>query len=352
MINFTCCFIRLLKTTKLLVNEVLLKMVTLLSSNTPKTSNLSRLATQRSYGNRGDALAGTYTDRESHALSFETTPVDHDSKSFQNVMAQMDKLQQHLIERNESDTKFTDLVFCLTGSNESENIMKMESEGVVTMAAGQAEELYRRLKVANERISAKEDAFDLIFCQWQDTQKRLETAEKEKEKLTTQLEYIKNRLAEKDSVIDNLQFKLFLAESELEASEEDKDNSPLLARRAPRNGHNLVEPSVTAVATSGASVKNSETEKENNPFAPTTPSSNESASTFLTTSTTQMMEEDHSRKKPSFLRKKGIFAGRYSSLDNDNREGPTKQFAKRRVLFARALAMKRSSSPRENRESD
>ena len=112
---------------------------------------------------------------------------------------------------------------------------KAERRNVVIGGQGLSnEELQRRLKDANGRVRAKSDAFDLIYSQWQKTQKELEQKTKSEATLQARLVLLEKRLQDKDAAIDELRFKLSLAEPALEGNGEEKENGrsrkPTLAR--------------------------------------------------------------------------------------------------------------------------
>ena len=89
------------------------------------------------------------------------------------------------------------------------------------------EELERQLKQARNEASAKSDAFDLIYCQWQLVQKDLDKTKHEAESM-------KAKLREKDALIDNLQFKLFWVESDMNDAREGLDVESDLQPLRPR----------------------------------------------------------------------------------------------------------------------
>lgn len=144
-----------------------------------------------------------------------------DRVSYTDIMIGMDNLERSLAAKSEYELDFGERLSSLAEAGLQTVHSIPSSLGPTTLSVSRpgpnrdllVEELQRRLKMANDQVNAKSDAFDLIYRQWQVTQTDLEQKTHEWESMAL-------KVREKDRKIDNLQFRLFWAESENEENEE------------------------------------------------------------------------------------------------------------------------------------
>ena len=146
---------------------------------TPKTSNISH----------GNQTSGGILFKESLKKGLKYN-ADKFSSSLRKVNRDLDRLDAHFLHRKVADDKLCKKLRALTTGPSSSKGMPLH---------------------AND----KAEAFDLIFAQWQRAQQDLEASKQRETALQHQLKENRKQLSARERTINELQFKMFMVETDL-----------------------------------------------------------------------------------------------------------------------------------------